>query len=105
MAWEIEHVQDVECELDDSGVYVIIHRIAKESVHKGIAGTIVEVRADLMRSSDNEPIRSWQGSANAIRKAITRFNKDLMPAMSLEHASYIGYELLRAELTPDYVQD
>jgi len=103
MAWEIEHVQDVECELDDSGVYVIVHRIAKESVHKGIPGVVVSVRADLMRSRDNEPIRSWQGSANNVRKHLIRFVRAI--GISREHASYIGYELLRAELTPDYVQD
>ena len=52
-----------------------------------------------------------------VRKALARFaarhclrlHEDdscvLQQKMSIEHAAYIGYELHRAESTPDYVQD
>ena len=110
MEWELKHVKDVEAVLDDSGVYVVIHRVETTETHKEHSGIRVSVRVDLMKSGtvkyQAEPIMSFEGTANAVRKALIRFfytrNR---PTVSLEHASYIGYELLRAELTPGYVQD
>ena len=116
MEWELKQVEDVEAVLDDSGVYVIVHRVERTETHKEYSGIRVTVRADLMAMSPplrpnldrtDEPIMSFQGSANAVRKALIRFiglTQHICP-VSLEHASYIGYELLRAELTPRYVQD
>lgn len=108
MQWELRHVDDVEAVLDDSGVYVVVHRIEQTETHKEYSGVRVSVRADLM-GPGNEPIISFKGTANAVRKALIRFLDDYhMVAsgpISSEHASYIGYELLRAELTPGYVQD
>lgn len=118
MEWELRHVDNVEAVLDDSGVYVVVHRIEWNETHKGYSGVRVTVRADLMQMSPplrpnldrtDEPIMSFQGSANAVRKALIRFwcpeGGGIRNPMSPEHASYIGYELLRAELTPGYVQD
>ena len=111
MEWELRHVEDVEAILDDSGAYVIVHRIEETETHKEYSGIRVSVRADLMVSisgRDDIPIMSFQGSANAVRKALIKFLMDRFPNLGLfsrEHASYIGYELLRAELTPEYVQD
>lgn len=123
MEWELRYiVGDPEAVLDDSGVYVVVHRVETPETHKGYSGIRVSVRADLMLTNErNEvcdikgepqdsiaPIMSFQGTANAVRKALTRFLADHegWPSMlTLEHASYIGYELLRAELTPGYVQD
>lgn len=104
MTWELKPVKDIDATLDESGVYVVINRIVTTDTHKQYAGERVVVRADLMTSA-GEPIVSFIGKANAVRKHLIRFNEGLMPAMSLEHASYIGHELLRAELDPRYVQD
>ena len=118
MEWELRQVEDVKAILDDSGVYIVVHRIEETEIHKEYSGIRVSVRADLMsdgKFGTDEPIMSFQGSANAVRKALIRFmTQRLAPSdgvglastqFSLEHASYIGYELLRAELTPGYVQD
>ncbi len=70
-------------------------------------------------SSDDEPLQSFQGKANAVRKDVIRwlmheYAKLYLPdpdnasdtfCITREHASYIGYELLRAEMTENYVQD
>ena len=107
MEWELRQVEDVEAVLDDSGVYVIVHRIEHTETHKEYSGIRVSVRADLMKD-DGSAIVSFEGTANAVRKALIKFLMDRFPNLGLfsrEHASYIGYELLRAELTPGYVQD
>lgn len=107
--WELKAVEDIDCTMDDSGVYVIISRVVKKMVHKGIAGEVVQVRADLM-TSDGEPIISFIGKANNVRKHLIKYlvNYDYhRPGtwISSEHASYIGYELHRAESESNYVQD
>lgn len=110
MTWELRDVDDVEATLDDSGVHVVIHRIVRTEKHKQYSGERVSVRADL-NTDAGEPIVSFQGSANAVRKHLIRFIFDRymehppLQWISWEHASYIGYELLRAEVTPDYMQD
>ena len=114
MEWELRHVEDTAAVLDDSGVYVVVHRVETPETHKEYSGIRVSVRADLMRSGTSielvEPIMSFQGSAVAIRKAIVRFigNRKAYDSdwgISTEHAAYIGYELHRAESTPGFVQD
>ncbi len=111
MDWELRHVEDTEAVLDDSGVYVLIARVSTVETHKEHVGIRVMVRADLMATDvkGDKPIMSFSGSANAVRKALIRFLLDdavHIPVMiSREHAAYIGYELLRAELTPNYQQD
>ncbi|MCK5608619.1 hypothetical protein KAR91_42445 [Candidatus Pacearchaeota archaeon] len=108
MEWELRHVEDVEAVLDDSGVYVVVHRVEQTARHKEYSGIRVSVRADLMEGGETvvAPIMSFQGTANAVRKALARFcwNRCMSP-ISPEHWTYIGYELLRAELTPGYVQN
>lgn len=120
MTWQLHHVEEMECTLDDCGYHVVINRIEKQRVFKDRAATLVTVRADLMgreyidssgpsdRPMRPVPIVSFQGSANAVRKYLIRYITDRFASLgypSPEHASYIGYELLRAELTPHYVQD
>ena len=114
MEWKLRHVEDTEAVLDDSGVYVVVHRVEKTETHKGYSGIRVSVRADLMRTDAEErnmdaPIMSFQGSANAVRKALVRFIHDYIASptkyLSTEYAAYIGYELHRAESTPNFVQD
>lgn len=129
MEWELREVEDTDCTIDDSGVYVVIHRVIEPLnrtetlqghtvVHKGIVGP-VRVRADLMCGDDRtEPITgpkseaaacimSFIGSATAVRKALARYLEKYhgIDHPSLEHMSYIGSELMRAELNPHYVQD
>ncbi len=107
MTWELREVNDVEATLDDSGVHVVIHRIVRTEHHKQFSGERVSVRADL-NTDAGEPIVSFQGSANAVRKHLIQFFADYVegePRISREHASYIGFELLRAETVPDYIQD
>ena len=117
MEWELRQVDDVEAVLDDSGVYVVVHRVETTETHKEYSGVRVSVRADLMLSGGppdaegTDTVMSFQGTANAVRKALIRFIDNqfgpdsCIHPLTREHASYIGYELLRAELTPGYVQD
>lgn len=118
MTWELREVSDVDCTMDDSGVYVVINRVVRTETHKEYSGERVLVRADLMQVYSNRinelkqnvPIVSFIGSANNVRKHLIRFIMERMIPVdqypiSHEHASYIGYELLRAETDPNYVQD
>ena len=98
MAWTLKHVEESECTMDDSGMYVVVNRRNDETV-----------RADLMATGSDRPIRSLEGTANAVRKALIRAIVGECAVagrfISPEHASYIGYELARAEADADYVQD
>lgn len=107
MSWQLIEVEEMECTLDDCGYYVIINRLEEHREFKDRAATIILVRADLM-TADNEPVVSFVGEANAVRKHLMKYLMDRHASLgypSPEHASYIGYELLRAENTPHYVQD
>lgn len=106
MTWELKHVVDVECTMDDSGLYTVIHRVIRPDLHKEYAGERIEVRADLM-TAENQPLMSWQGTANNVRKHLIAYIHSIFGfcQISMEHASYIGYELHRAETDENYVQD
>jgi hypothetical protein len=106
MEWELREVGDIDCTIDDSGLYVVVDRVPR--------GCTVEVRADLMTDATkcshlktDEPVVSFIGSANNVRKHLIGFIAQNYgyAAISSEHASYIGYELHRAEVTENYVQD
>lgn len=98
MTWELVRViEEPDWIQDESGVYVMIHRLLGD-----LAGRI-QVRLDL-HDIWGIPIRSWQGSAAAVRKAAIRWINGWYN-ISHEHASYIGEQLARAELLSDYVQD
>ena len=117
MQWELREVGDTDCTMDDSGVYVVIHRVVRPESHKEYSGERVLVRADLQQShmaqtpATDEPIMSFIGTANNVQKHLIRFLQehyggcDYGQSISLEHASYIGYELHRAESDPQFVQD
>lgn len=109
MAWELRKVEDdLECTIDSSGVHVVINRLEERREIRDYVAEFVTVRADLM-TTDGEPIVSFSGSANAVRKHLIRYlnmhQLDFQSQISHEHASYIGYELMRAEAMPHYVQD
>lgn len=108
--WQLHEVEEMECTLDDCNYYVTINRIEERREFKDRAATFVKVRADLMIHDHVGvvPVVSFVGSANAVRKHLMKYLTDRMVSLgypSPEHASYIGYELLRAETTPHYVQD
>lgn len=113
-AWELIQATPKECELDNSGLYVVINRVPPDSAYGRYEGDKIterpkqrcHVRVDLMSEHD-EPIMSWQGLADDIRKHLIEFIFCQYGAMqiSTQHAAYIGYELMRAEMTEGFVQD
>ena len=118
--WKLIQVGSTDWQADTSGLYTIIHRVETPMVHKGYAGTILQVRLDLM-TDDGNPIVSFIGKAENVRKALMQYlagqynhafplkDEESKPkrftGLSMEHAAYIGYELHRALFTPGYVQD
>lgn len=108
--WQLHEVEEMDCTIDDCGYYVTINRIEERQEFKDRAATFVKVRADLMAHDHAGvvPVVSFQGEANAVRKHLMRYITERYASLgypSPEHASYIGYELLRAERTERYVQD
>ncbi len=99
--WQLHRVDDIEWTPDDSGVYVLISWDL-------LTGS---VRLDVLRQADNTPLVSFAGRADNVRKAAmawfeARISQKAGLGMSLEHASYIGAELERADTERiDYVQD
>jgi hypothetical protein len=86
MSWElIEVTGERDCTMDNSGVYTVINHT---SDHK--------VRVDLM-TNDDQPIISWQSNnVDALRKEIMLVLG--LHDISVEHASYIGAEIVRCGL-------
>ncbi len=123
MDWKLETVEPRECTLDDSGVYTVIYRVIKTENHKEYEGTRVCIRVDVLQQREvpgapddsmDEPIRSFVGNGNDVRKAVIEFLQHYQTVetmtpdnkfISLEHASYIGYEIARAEADENYIQD
>ncbi len=115
MDWKLNQSEETEYTPDNSGVYTIINKVTEVEYTKGVRTVSKSVRCDIMRESDNEPLQSFVGSANAVRKDAIRWisnyacprvlpNDKEVNHISTEHASYIGYELARAETIEDYVQ-
>lgn len=99
--WQLTHVEDVEHTQDDSGVYVYINWVMPDN----------EARLDIMSESNSEPLASFQGCADNVRKHVMRWFENRagdggpVGPISLEHAAYIGAELERADTERiDYVQ-
>jgi len=104
--WKLVEVEDNDEYTDDqSGVYVLVS--VRHYRQDGY------VRVDVMRIADSEPLRSFCGPANAVRKAVVEFIESLSLAtkqsvhpLSVQHASYIGQEIQRAALQgEEYAQD
>lgn len=103
MNWSLIEATDVDCTMDDSGVYTIISRIKPHP-----SRNTADVRADLMQTDGDVPLISFIGTANNVRKRLIAWLSAIGYGrrwISREHASYIGYELHRAESDADYVQD
>ena len=93
--WNINIVDDTEFRQCPSGIYCLIYWQLQTS----------NVRIDLM-SDKHEPIQSFVGSAENVRKHTMRFLAEHVPDVSLEHAAYIGSQLQLADvLRIDYKQD
>ena len=110
--WELEQVEPVECTIDSSGVYTVINRVVKTETHKQYSGQRLTIRVDVMRTDTghgDEPLRSFVGPGNDVRKRVISYlgyrRDGMLQAISHEHASYIGYEVARAMIDPGYVQD
>ena len=108
--WELKVVaDDIECVMDNSGIYVSINRIINTEHSKGYIGQRVSVRVDVMTDND-EPVMSFVGKADNVRKAVMAFldcgDRAVFAAhpISREHASYIGSEIARAENNEHYKQ-
>ncbi|KKK76591.1 hypothetical protein LCGC14_2862080, partial [marine sediment metagenome] len=114
--WELRTItDDIECTMDDSGIYCNINRVVTNEHSKGYIGQRVSVRVDIMDGSHgygdgdmrpadiDYPVMSFVGKAENVRKAVIayiRYHVALRPDgefLSLEHASYIGSEIARAE--------
>lgn len=104
MDWKLIEVEDVECTLDNSGVYTVINRIKHTGTHKRQTKTDVLIRVDIMGSHLDKPLVSYQGEANAVRKAVIAWLTISGINISKEHASYIGYEIMRAQSEENHVQ-
>lgn len=113
MQWELEKVEKIDCTMDDSGVYTVINRVMETNYGHG-AGTVLKaIRVDVMTDNHGEnadfPLRSFIGPGNDVRKRVIAWlwDRPLEQAncISSEHASYIGYEIARAMIDENYVQD
>ena len=111
MAWELKDLKgskEIDCVVDDSGIYTVINRIDKTEHLQGHMQGKVFVRVDIM-STDDEPLQSFVGEGNNVRKHVIKWlwNRPLTESncISSEHASYIGYEISRALFDEYYKQN
>lgn len=94
MKWELRKCENIEWQQDSSGYYTLVNYVGNGNV-----------RLDIM-SIDNNPLISFEGTAIAVRKNAMRYLDETCINLSLEHAAYIGYELLRCDCERElYVQD
>lgn len=93
MIWELITVNEIDCTMDNSGIYTVINRTPNN-----------DIRLDIM-TTDHEPVQSFAGTANNIRKHVVKWLFDHCIIISSEHSSYIGYELARAQADKDFIQD
>ena len=92
--WELVIVPKTEWQQDDSGYHSLINYVSD-----GI------VRLDLMLHVQ-EPVISFQGQADNVRKAAMQYVDENCCNISAEHAAYIGSELTHAAfLANEYIQD
>lgn len=91
--WQLNRVDDIAWKPDGSGLSVLINWDSQTE----------SVRLDIIRENGAEPLQSFIGKADNVRKASMWW---FAARISLEHAAYIGSELERADTERiDYVQD
>ena len=95
IVWQLNRIEaDQPCIMDNSGVYTTVHYIT---------GGII--RIDLF-DNDNNPLQSFSGKADNIRKVFCEFLDLNGYMLSYQHVSYIGQEITKAAmLKTDYIQD
>lgn len=109
MNWELEQVTErIECTIDDSGIYTVINRtVANKDIE--YVGQEILIRVDILATDGDTPLRSFVGPGNDVRKRVVSYlsyqRDGMLHAVSHEHASYIGYEIARAIVDENYVQD
>ena len=92
--WKLVKVSKTEWQQDDSKYYSLIVYVGEGAV-----------RLDLMLHVQ-EPVISFQGQVDDVRKAAMQYVDENCCNISAEHAAYIGSELTRAAFLEDeYVQD
>ncbi len=102
--WELHKVKDVPTIIDETTtLYTVIHRNSVTETHKQYTGKRDLVRVDVM-DSDNEPVISFQGTGDDVRRAVLQWWELEGHSITADHAGYIGYEIHRAMVDPDYVQ-
>jgi hypothetical protein len=94
--WQLINCEAQKCTMDDSKHYTVIHYCGSG-----------QVRCDIMRTAEgqtDEPVMSYKGYFKDVRKYVVRFLE--YAHISMEHASYIGEELARADILKEaYKQD
>lgn len=99
--WKLNIVDNIEHKPDTSGIFVLINWDVKTEA----------VRLDIMSDDTYEPIISFRGKSDNVRKASMAYletiaTDDGLKFVSLEHAAYIGNELTKADfMRIDYIQD
>lgn len=101
--WELIEATPIECTMDDSGIYTVIHRRTGTETHKQYADCRVFVRCDIM-TTDDMPLISFQGLEDDVRKHVIKWIGENGYTISAEHGSYIGRELFRAVHDFRYIQ-
>jgi hypothetical protein len=95
MAWELINCEAREFTMDQSNHYTVIHYCGSG-----------QVRCDIMKSENgsDQPVMSYKGYYKDVRKYVVSFLS--YAYISLEHASYIGEELARADILKEaYTQE
>ncbi len=121
MKWKLNQAEDVECTLDDSGVYTVINRQKKMEIVKQNYVERVTIRGDIFSKNPNNngddiALQSFEGEGNAVRKAVIKWlshfyldaedneYSKIGHCISTEQGSSIGYEIARDMLDKHYVQ-
>lgn len=96
MNWELRKAVNTDWIQDASEVYTFINWSTTEKA----------VRVDIMNAITDEPMISFIGPADAVRKDVTRWLSDHVSHVSLEHAAYIGQQIEKANAMQDtFMQD
>lgn len=99
--WQLQNVDHIDWTSDNSGVYCLIYWQVKTNT----------VRIDFLSSDNNDPIISFAGESDNVRKAVgiwidSRISQKTSDKFSAAHIAYIGSELQKADIFRiDYIQD
>lgn len=99
--WQLTNVDDIAWTSDNSGVYCLINWQVQTDT----------VRIDFMTENTHNPIISFAGKSDNVRKAVgiwidSRISQKTIMQFSAAHIAYIGSELQKADIFRiDYIQD